>query len=340
MTDCRQQQGDAWVKSLLGETSVVRTLAGDASFRRYFRVLRNPEHFVLMDAPPGKEDITSFLKVRAWLADAGLRVPELIHADREQGFLLLEDFGDRTWALHLITGDQQSVTPDNLFKDALSQLTALQGSDPPAWLPVFDIARMRRECDLYLEWYLPLVAGYVPGDSERDAFYQAVLPLLREIEALPYVPVHLDYHSRNLMLPGDALPLGVIDFQDAVSGPVTYDLASLLYDCYQYYPEESRRLWSRRFYDSLASGQRGMFDGFESWHRAVRLTAMQRHIKATGIFSRLAHRDGKRQFLDEIPLTRLHLLEELDYLGLKRQDFPLLFVAPEQANSEMGYVPD
>ena len=155
--------------------------------------------------------------------------------------------------------------------------------------------------------------------------------VLKEIEALPCVPVHLDYHSRNLMLPGDALPLGVIDFQDAVSGPVTYDLASLLYDCYQHYPEEVRRFWSRKFYDSLASVHRSMFDGFEMWHRTVRLTAMQRHIKAIGIFARLADRDGKLQFLDEIPLTRLHLLEELEYLGVERRDYPLLYVAPEQA---------
>lgn len=329
MADRRQQQGGDWVKSLLGEDSVLQTLAGDASFRRYFRILRGSERFVLMDAPPGKEDVSPFLTVRAWLMDAGLRVPELIHEDRDQGFLLLEDFGDRSWALHLTSEDQQPVSLDDLFEDALSQLTALQGSDPPASLPLFDIARMQRECDLYLDWYLPRVAAYSPGDSERESFHQAILPLLKEIESLPYVPVHLDYHSRNLMLPGDRLPLGVIDFQDAVSGPVTYDLASLLYDCYQHYPEEVRRLWSRKFYDSLALEQSVLFDGFEQWHRSLRLTAMQRHIKAIGIFARLAHRDGKQQFLDEIPLTRLHLLEELDYLGLRQHDFPLLYVAPE-----------
>jgi aminoglycoside/choline kinase family phosphotransferase len=329
LTDHRQQQAGDWVRSLLGEESVLQMLAGDASFRRYFRVLRGSEHFVLMDAPPGKEDVSSFLMVQAWLMDAGLRVPKLIHEDRDQGFLLLEDFGDRSWALHLTSEDHQNISLNDLFEDALSQLTVLQSSDPPASLPPFDIARMQRECDLYLDWYLPRVSGYLPGDREREEFYQAVLPLLKEIEALPYVPVHLDYHSRNLMLPGDALPLGVIDFQDAVSGPVTYDLASLLYDCYQHYPEELRCFWSRKFYDSLVSEQRVLFVGFESWHRSLRLTAMQRHIKATGIFARLAHRDGKQQFLDEIPLTRCHLLEELDYLGLEQHDFPLLYVAPE-----------
>jgi len=262
--------------------------------------------------------------------DAGLRVPELIHEDRDQGFLLLEDFGDNTWALHLTSEDQKAVRLDDLFEDALSQLATLQASDPPVSLPMFDIARMQRECDLYLDWYLPRVAGYPASKTERETFHQTVLPLLKEIESLPYVPVHLDYHSRNLMIPADGLPLGVIDFQDAVSGPVTYDLASLLYDCYQHYPEQVRRLWSRKFYDSLASGQRALFDGFERWHRAVRLTAMQRHIKAIGIFSRLAYRDGKQHFLEEIPLTRLHLLEELECMGLERSDLPLLYLAPAQ----------
>ena len=331
MADQRLEQGSAWVKSVLGDESVVEPLAGDASFRRYFRVLNGSKRFVLMDAPPGKEDVTLFLTVRAWLMGAGLRVPELIHEDRGLGFLLLEDFGDRTWALHMACKDQLSVELNDLFENALSQLTLLQASTPPTSLPLFDIARMQRECDLYLEWYLPRVAGYSPGKNEVETFHQTMLPLLKEIEALPYVPVHLDYHSRNLMLPGDLLPLGVIDFQDALSGPVTYDLASLLYDCYQHYPETLRELWSRKFFNTLPVEQQASFDGFEAWHRAVRLTAMQRHIKATGIFARLAHRDGKQQFLDEIPLTRRHLLEGLDSLGLKQRDFPLLYVAPEQS---------
>lgn len=329
MADQRLQQGAAWVKSVLGEECVVQPLAGDASFRRYFRVMRDSDHFVLMDAPPEKEDVSPFLSVRAWMMDAGLKVPELIHEDRNQGFLLLEDFGDRTWAVHLASGEPQRVRLDDLFNDALSQLTLLQASDPTDSLPLFDISRMQRECDLYLDWYLPKVAGFTPSKTEKETFHQTLLPLLNEIEALPYAPVHLDYHSRNLMLPGAEVPLGVIDFQDAVSGPITYDLASLLYDCYQHYPEELRCLWSRKFFDLLPSVQRELFENFEAWHRAVRLTAMQRHIKAIGIFSRLAYRDGKQQFLDEIPLTRLHLLSELDDLGLKQRDFSLLHVAPK-----------
>lgn len=277
-----------------------------------------------MDAPPGKEDVAPFLNVRGWLEGAGVRVPHLFHEDREQGFLLLEDFGDVTWAQHVESESTEHLPLDSLVDDALKQLVALQISRPPEMLPQFDVARMRRECDLYLDWYLPKVAGYSPAQQERDTFHAAMTPLLEEIASLPQVPVHLDFHSRNLMLPQEELPLGVIDFQDAVIGPVTYDLASLLYDCYQDYPEEQREGWSRRFYEMLAVEQKDAFSGFDAWHRALRLTAMQRHIKAIGIFGRLAHRDGKMQFLDEIPLTRRHLLEEISALGVVADDLYLL----------------
>lgn len=280
---------------------------------------------MLMDAPPGKEDTAPFLAVREWLHDAGVHTPELVTMDRQQGFLLLEDFGDVTWASHLAAGGERSP----LFEDALRQLELLQQAPlDTVTLPLFDVARMQRECDLYLDWYLPRVAGIEPDETARQEFHQALLPHLQVLSALPRVPVHLDFHSRNLMLPDGGLPLGVIDFQDAVHGPVTYDLASLLYDCYQDYPEAERRDWSRRFFEALPQVTATTFDGFENWHQALRLTAMQRHIKATGIFARLAYRDGKLQFLDEIPLTRKHLLEEVRALGIS---VPLLLREPSSA---------
>ncbi|HKI59876.1 MAG TPA: phosphotransferase, partial [Mariprofundaceae bacterium] len=167
----------------------------------------------------------------------------------------------------------------------------------------------------------------------RDAFHAAMLPLLERLEALPHSPVHLDYHSRNLMLPDDGLPLGVIDFQDAVTGPVTYDPASLLYDCYQHYSENIRSHQSQLFFEQLPLGVRSAFESFEAWHEAVRLTAMQRHIKAIGIFARLAYRDGKRHFLDEIPLTRIHLNEEMAALALNAPGLSLLGIEPHESRS-------
>ena len=318
----RAEAKRVWVASVLGRAAEIRPLAGDASFRSYDRVHLVDKAWVLMDAPPGKEDVRPFLRVREWLEACGMRIPHLFATDEQQGFLLLEDFGDVSWAAQVKAGGQV----DDLFADALRQLHALQGSEPGFALPCFDVERMRRECDLYLDWYLPRVVGHNPAEDERAAFHDALTPMLEEIAGLPRVPVHLDYHSRNLMLPNGGLPLGVIDFQDAVIGPVTYDLASLLYDCYQDYPEAERRRWSMTFFEQLRPELAGCFDDFEDWHRQLRLTALQRHIKAIGIFARLAYRDGKHQFLDEIPLTRKHLREELQVLELEVH--PLMLEEP------------
>jgi len=313
-----------WLQEQLGKPFDAKPLAGDASFRRYFRVETPDELFVLMDAPPPHEDVHPFLAVRDWFEQAGLRVSQLEAADRQQGFLLLEDLGDETWATYRTSGGDMQP----LFDDALRQLHLLQASCPPIALPEFDVPRMQRECDLYLDWYLPRVVGVTPSTHSRDAFHAALTEPLNRLTALPRVPVHLDYHSRNLMLPAGACPLGQIDYQDAVTGPVTYDLASLLYDCYQDYPESERRHWSRRFFETLPEQLSECFSDFEDWHSALRLTALQRHIKAIGIFARLAYRDGKTQFLDEIPLTRKHLIDELSALSISKADLPLAFVEP------------
>jgi len=317
--ECRRQ----WLEKILGSDFLVEPLAGDASFRCYFRVqVPGDKSLVLMDAPPEHEDVKPFLAVRGWLQRAGLRVSSLRAEDLELGFLLLEDFGDITWAGKREQGGD--IQP--LFEDALRQLHMLQQSEPGIALPLFDVARMQRECALYLDWYLPRVAGIEPAENERNAFQASLLPLLQELHALPVVPVHLDYHSRNLMLPANGLPLAVIDFQDAVLGPATYDLASLLYDCYQDYPEHERIVWSHRFFAGLSDSISDAFADADDWHRKLRMTALQRHIKAIGIFSRLAYRDGKHQFLDEIPLARHHLREEMKALLMREEDYPLLFV--------------
>jgi len=313
-----------WIDGVLGEQAAIRPLSGDASFRRYFRVQTQGRTYVLMDAPPPIEDTAPFLRVRQWLEQAGLRVPCLHAADETNGLLLLEDFGDMTWAGFAAQGGAL----DALFADALRQLHRLQAAPPPEGLPVFDVMRMQRECDLYLDWYLPHVAGITLSMEQREAFHAALLPNLEYLVALPRVPVHLDFHSRNLMLPADRSALGIIDFQDAVMGPVTYDLASLLYDCYQDYAEVLRLQWSRCFFAALPEALHEAFADEMEWHRMLRLTAWQRHIKAIGIFARLAYRDGKRQFLDEIPLTRRHLLEEMQYLGISEMAVPLLYRAP------------
>jgi aminoglycoside/choline kinase family phosphotransferase len=314
MADTRLAQAKAWLAQQKNMASFdILPLAGDASFRRYFRVLSQQTSYVLMDAPPDKEDVSPFIKVCLWLKQIGLNVPLILAQEQSQGFLLLQDFGDTTWAIYR----SKNNDIDNLFKDALKQLHTLQHAEISVDLPTFDVSRMQRECDLYLDWYLPCIKEHTVSEAERQAFQQLLLPLLEEINRIPKAAVHLDYHSRNLMLPASGLPLGIIDFQDAVLGPITYDLASLLYDCYQDYPEAERRKWSRYFYDALSANHQAYFTDFEAWHRALRLTSLQRHIKVLGIFARLAYRDGKAQFLDEIPLTQQHFYEELNALSLQ-----------------------
>lgn len=321
-SDVRLEQAKLWLSTLPQIPSYdIKPLAGDASFRRYFRVSEkdNPDQtYVLMDAPPEKEDVSPFLNVCAWLNRSGLNTPDILVQDQGQGFLLLEDFGDTTWSVFMQQG--HDLTP--LFSDAAQQLHLLQSASCTLSLPNFDISRMQTEANLYLDWYLPHLKDYTPRQDERAAFHQALLPVFESLHQLPQVPVHLDYHSRNLMVPRQGLPLGVIDFQDAVIGPITYDWASLLYDCYHDYPEDTRLFWSKHFFHSLTDEHKTYFkDDFNLWHHKLRLTALQRHIKATGIFARLAYRDGKQQFLDEIPLTTKHLTEEAKALAL---DIPLL----------------
>lgn len=318
----RQVIREQWLKEQFNGDYSITPLAGDASFRCYFRVSHADNNYVLMDAPPPHEDVTPFLAVRDWFEAAGLNVSDCYAKDIHQGFLLLEDFGNVLWS----TCKEEGGDLAPLFEDALRQLHLLQASAPPMALPLFDVERMTRECALYLDWYLPHVAGFEPSESERIEFHQSLSAVLTRLESLPRVPVHLDYHSRNLMLQGGKPPLGIIDYQDAVLGPVTYDLASLLYDCYQDYPETERLMWSRRFYEALPEEHAVAFAGFSDWHKALRLTALQRHIKAIGIFGRLAYRDGKLQFLDEIPLTRKHLQGEMQVLGMCEDAFPLLYV--------------
>jgi len=318
-----------WLQHVLGDNVSCQPLAGDASFRCYFRVQHGQQHYVLMDAPPEHEDVRPFLNVRSWFERAGLRVSSLKAENKDLGFLLLEDFGDESWASYCAQG--HDISP--LLKDALRQLHLLQASQPAMDLPVFNIKRMQCECDLYLDWYLPKLAGTTPDEAERKSFHAALHPLLQQLERLPSVPVHLDYHSRNLMLPPTGLPLGQIDYQDAVVGPLTYDLASLLYDCYQDYPEAERQYWSQFFFNALPAELSVYFHDISHWHHCLRLTALQRHIKAIGIFARLAFRDGKKQFLDEIPLTRKHLLEEMTALNISTTNLSLLSIEPITASN-------
>lgn len=272
--------------------------SADASFRRYFRVsLADGATLVAMDAPPDREDCRPFLAVAERLRAAGLHVPRVYAQDLDAGFLLLEDLGRRSYLDAL---DAKSV--DVLYRDALAALLRLQTRAPVEGLPRYDRSLLMREMHLFPDWLLGEHLGLPLGEDTLGMLGEVFERLIDNALAQPVVCVHRDYHSRNLMLLATDNP-GVIDFQDAVAGPVTYDLVSLLRDCYVSWPAQRVDGWvSGYFAAAQQAGIAGDADaaGFAEWFD---LMGVQRHLKAAGIFARLNHRDGKPGYLADIPRT-------------------------------------
>ena len=272
--------------------------SGDASFRRYFRVNFRDMSYIAMDAPPEKEDCQPFVTVAKAFSELGLHVPEILAEDHEQGFLLLSDLGNRQYLDHL---DEGSV--ESLYQDAMGALLTLQkeGRQESLSLPVYDHPLLWREMDLFRDWFLGEHLGVDTASIKSDL--DTVFELLAQSSLQqPQVWVHRDYHSRNLMLTTENNP-GVLDFQDAVFGAVTYDLASLLRDCYVAWPNSQVEKWVDDYRQQLQKV--GLIsdvsqDTFLKWFD---LMGAQRHLKAIGIFSRLNHRDGKPGYLGDIPRT-------------------------------------
>ncbi|MCK0163381.1 phosphotransferase [Marinobacter sp. S6332] len=308
--DNRLQMLTTWVSQFPGfENAEAIPVSGDASFRSYFRVRKmdtngSEESFIVMDSPPELEDCRPFVHIgRHWLA-SGIMVPNIIEADPARGFLLLEDFGDQ-----LMLGQLTPDTVDSLYQSALDELLLIQQvtAHPDNPLPAYDAALLNREMALFRDW---LLEGYLglELDNIEKSMLDTTFALLRESAlAQPEVTVHRDYHSRNLLVRERNSRPGVIDFQDAVTGPITYDPVSLLKDCYIQWPEERIYGWLEIFRkQSLEAGlHRADSDTFRQWFE---LMGMQRHLKAAGIFARLAMRDGKQRYLDDIPRTLGYLL--------------------------------
>jgi aminoglycoside/choline kinase family phosphotransferase len=304
----RLQQLEQWLgQNLRLPVERVEPASADASFRRYFRVfLQDGTTRVAMDAPPDKEDCGPFVAVTGRMAAAGLHVPQIHAMDLAQGFILLEDLGSRSYLDAL---DADSV--DSLYGDAMAALLRLQRA-PVEGLPPYDRALLEREMALFSDWllerHLGLSLGLSLGAGERGMLDQTFAALVDNALAQPVVCVHRDYHSRNLMWRAQNNP-GVIDFQDAVAGPASYDLVSLLRDCYVRWPRERVDAWVAGYH--AAALEAGLLDGvdpatFLEWFD---LMGVQRHLKAAGIFARLNHRDGKPGYLADIPRTLGYIVE-------------------------------
>jgi N-acetylmuramate 1-kinase len=299
MSDERFDALSAWVAQTLGDgRCTLRPASSDASFRRYFRVrTADGASFIAMDAPPDQEDCRPFVRIAGAFRRVGLNVPEIIAQRLEQGFLLMTDLGDR-----LYLGALNDTTVDKLYGDAMQALLKLQcdAAPDPARLPLYDRKLLYGEMELFREWYLQRHLGLKLGASEHAALDEVFGHLAGAALEQPRVVVHRDYHSRNLLVTEVDNP-GILDFQDAVIGPVTYDLVSLLRDCYVAWPPLRIEAWVRKYW-ALASrvGVPVGRDerGFSRWFD---LTGVQRHLKATGIFARLNYRDGKPNYLRDIP---------------------------------------
>ncbi|MEJ1966002.1 MAG: phosphotransferase [Gammaproteobacteria bacterium] len=301
-TDARLALIHDWVSAELGlAPRAIEPASSDASFRRYFRVSTNDERtFIVMDAPPGKEDVRPYVKVTRLLAATGVHVPHLHEMDAERGLLLLEDLGSTQYLARLNAGDD----PDSLYGDALNALADIQvkGREAAAELAPYDRAALIREMALLPEWFIAKHLQLELSAEEQAVIAAAFEFLVVEALAQPVVFVHRDYHSRNLMVTRQNNP-GVIDFQDALAGPVGYDLVSLLKDCYISWPRERVERWVSGYRAQLL--ERGGPGGSSEreFLRWFDLIGVQRHIKVLGIFARLWYRDGKAGYLADLPLT-------------------------------------
>ena len=277
----------------------VEPASGDASFRRYFRVtLADGTTRIAMDAPPDKEDCGPFVQVAGQFAAAGLHVPAIEAQDLAQGFLLLEDLGSTHYLDVLDEG-----SADRLYGDALSALMSLQACCDHQGLPDYDAALLEREMALFPDWLLERHLG-LALDGDEQAMLTDTFRLLTEAAlAQPRVCVHRDYHSRNLLVAPAGQTPGVIDFQDAVLGPVTYDLVSLLKDCYVAWPLAQVDQWAMGYFELAVQSGVLRPEHEAEFLRWFDLMGAQRHLKAAGIFARLNHRDGKPGYLEDIPRT-------------------------------------
>lgn len=306
-SDARLALIDEWLsRELRLPATRIEPASSDASFRRYFRVFAGGATYIVMDAPPPHEDVRPYLKVSRLLESLGTHVPHVHESDAERGLLLLEDLGTTLYLERLNAGDD----PEPLYRDALATLAAIQvrGREARHELPPYDHAALERELALMPEWLLRRHLALEPSGSEAQLIADSFAFLIREALAQPEVFVHRDYHSRNLMVASTRNP-GVIDFQDALRGPVGYDLVSLLKDCYIAWPRARVLGWVSGYRAQLErlGGAAGASEAeFLRWFDLV---GVQRHIKVLGIFCRLWYRDGKSGYLADLPRVLAYVRE-------------------------------
>ncbi len=311
----RQAHFERWLQRIAPKHALQpHTLApasADASFRRYLRLQGEGGSFIVMDAPPSLEDVRPFVHVAALLQQADLPAPRVLQADVEQGFLLLTDLGDRLYldALRAAQAADDTTTAHTLMMQALQALVQFQQRVPARQLPPFHTPLLQTELDLFPEWCVGREFGVIWGDKERAAWQRICQLLVDNALQQPQVAVHADWMPRNLMLPANtrggavepgSLP-GILDFQDAVSGAITYDTASLLRDAFISWSEEQELDWAVRGWELQRKAGLPVHADFGQHWQQMEWMGLQRHLKVLGIFCRLKHRDGKPKYSADLP---------------------------------------
>lgn len=294
--DARAATARRWALHNLGlQDAGFAPASADASFRRYFRLRDGERSWILMDAPPEREDCRPFIHVAGLMREAGLHVPQVQAQDLRQGFLLLSDLGTETYL--------QVITPDNadaLFADATTALLSWQGASRPGELPPYDEALLRRELALFPDWFIARHATGTHWDASRAQRLRVIEDrLVASALAQPQVYVHRDFMPRNLMC--SAPNPGVLDFQDAVLGPITYDAVCLFKDAFLSWPEERVDGWLSDYWSRARAAGLPLPDERLEFRRALDWMGMHRHLKVLGIFARIRYRDGKPHYLEDAP---------------------------------------
>jgi hypothetical protein len=304
----RQVVFDRWLSGLAVSHGLLpdslRVASADASFRRYLRVNSvDGGSRIVMDAPPDKENSEPFVRIAALMQDTGLQAPKVLNWDQAHGFMLLSDLGDATMMSAI--DPEHPQTNHGLYMQAVDTLVQWQLASRPGVLPPYDAALLHRELSLFPDWYLAQHRGVQLEGAQREVFDKAFALIVQRNLAAPSVYVHRDFMPRNLMMPFQNEQLGVLDFQDAVYGPITYDIASLMRDAFLTWDEDFVLDITIRYWEKARKA--GLMD-FEDWHsdfgafyRAVEWMGLQRHLKVAGIFARLTLRDGKPRYLADAP---------------------------------------
>lgn len=320
-TDPRQAQILAWLAQLPAELGLapdtLTPVSGDASFRRYFRLEAAGRTLIVMDAPPPHENIEPFLHVGGLLAAVGLNVPGIVAQDTANGLLLLTDLGEKNYTQRIREG-LDDATLQTLYRDALTALVRMQGAATTG-LANYDSARLRTELDLFPEWYVAVHHQTVLDDKTGNAL-QKIFELLSQSNGdQPTVLVHRDFHSPNLMVCDDPRygpNPGVIDFQDALAGPITYDLASLVTDARTTWEEPQQLDWAIRYWEMARKAGLPVDADFAEFHRAYEWMSLQRNLRILGVFARLNHRDGKPSYLDHMPRVNQYVRQVAQRYGV------------------------